>query len=87
MEMEAIKSELRNYIRENYRVPQDDPEFNDTVHLYDYGYIDSFGAVQLKMFVESKFSVAFSQTDLTTVPLNTIEQMADFVVKRNKGEA
>jgi acyl carrier protein len=86
MEMESIKSELRDYIREKYRVPQDDPDFNDTVHLYDYGYIDSFGSVQLKAFVESKYSVEFSQKDLTTVPLNTVEQMAGFVVKRKKGE-
>jgi acyl carrier protein len=86
MELEAIKSELRNYIRENYRVSNEDPDFNDTVHLYDYGYVDSFGSVQLKAFVESKFSVRFSQTDLTTIPLNTVEQMAGFVAKRKKGE-
>jgi acyl carrier protein len=86
MELETIKSELRNYIRENYRVSNDDPDFNDSVHLYDYGYVDSFGSVQLKSFVESKFSVQFSQKDLTTVPLNTVEQMASFVVKRKKGE-
>jgi acyl carrier protein len=86
MELETIKSELRNYIRENYRVSNDDPDFNDAVHLYDYGYVDSFGSVQLKLFVESKFSVQFSQKDLTTVPLNTVEQMAAFVVKRKKGE-
>ena len=86
MEMETIKSEIRNYIREKYHLSQDDPDFNDTVHLYDYGYVDSFGAVQLKMFVESKFSVQFSPSDLTTVPLNTVEQMADFVAKRTNGE-
>jgi len=86
MEMEAIKTELRNYIRENYRVPPDDPDFSDTVHLYDYGYVDSFGSVQLKSFVETKFSVQFTQKDLTTIPLNTVEQMAGFVVKRKKGE-
>jgi acyl carrier protein len=86
MELETIKAELRNYIREKYRVPQDDPDFNDSVHLYDYGFVDSFGSVQLKAFVESKFSVQFSQSDLTTIPLNTVEQMAGFVVKRKKGE-
>jgi acyl carrier protein len=86
MELETVKSELRNYIREQYRVPQDDPDFNDSVHLYDYGYVDSFGSVQLKAFVESKFAVQFSQSDLTTIPLNTVEQMAGFVVKRKKGE-
>ncbi len=87
MEMESIKSELRNYIREKYRVPQDDPDFNDTVHLYDYGAsTQGHCSVQLKAFVESKFAVQFSQKDLTTIPLNTVEQMAGFVVKRKKGE-
>ena len=86
MELETIKSELRSYIRENYRVSENDPDFNDTVHLYDYGYVDSFGSVQLKAFVESKYSFHFSQSDLTTVPLNTVEQMAIFVLKRKKGE-
>ena len=47
MEIEAIKTELRNYIRENYRVPPDDPDFSDSIHLYDYGFVDSFGSVQL----------------------------------------
>ena len=86
MELETIKTELRNYIRENYRVPQDDPDFSDTVHIYDYGFVDSFGSVQLKTFIESKYSVQLSQKDLTTIPLNTVEQMAGFVVKRKKGE-
>jgi len=84
--LENIKTELRNYIRENYRVPADDPDFSDTVHLYDYGYVDSFGSVQLKSFIESKFTLQFTQKDLTTLRLNTIEQMAGFVVKRKKGE-
>ena len=86
MEIETIKSELRNYIRENYRIPQDDPDFSDSVNIYDYGFVDSFGSVQLKTFVESKFAVQFSQKDLTTVPLNSVDQMATFVVKRKKGE-
>jgi len=86
MELDAIKSELKNYIRETYKIPVDDPDFNDSVHLYDYGYVDSFGSVQLKSYVESRFSVQFSQKDLTTVPLNSVEQMANFVVKRKKGE-
>jgi methoxymalonate biosynthesis acyl carrier protein len=87
MEREAIKTELRNHIREKYHVSPEDQDFNDNVHLYDYGYVDSFGAVQLKMFVESKFAIEFSPTDLTNVSLNSIDQMADFVVKRKKGEA
>jgi D-alanine--poly(phosphoribitol) ligase subunit 2 len=86
MELDTIKTELRNYIRENYRIPQDDPDFSDSVHVYDYGFVDSFGSVQLKTFIESKFSVQFSQKDLTTIPLNSVNQMADFVVKRKKGE-
>jgi acyl carrier protein len=86
MEIETIKSELRNYIREKYNVSPEDPDFSDTVHLYDYGYIDSFGSVQFKLFVESKFSIQFSPTDMTTIPMNSVKEMAEFVEKRKKGE-
>ena len=56
------------------------------VHLFDYGYIDSFGAVELTSFVENKFSIKISNSDLVIHPLNTINEIAEFVFKRRGGE-
>ena len=86
MELESIKTELRDHIRQQYRVAPDDPDFSDEVHLYDYGYIDSFGAVQLIAFLESRFSVKFTDSDLAGVPLRTVQEFASFIVRRKNGE-
>jgi acyl carrier protein len=85
MELDAIKSELRTYIRQQYRVAENDPDFSDEVHLYDYGYIDSFGAVQLISFLESRFALNFSPSDLATVPLRTVQEYASFIASRTNG--
>jgi D-alanine--poly(phosphoribitol) ligase subunit 2 len=87
MEMDDIKTKLRDYIRERYEVPEGDEDFTDDVHLFDYGYVDSFGAVDLIRFVESAFSVTVGQSDLVAYPLNTVNEISDFVAARIPGGA
>jgi len=86
MEIQGMMSGLRNYIKEHFNVPENDPDFNDDVHLFNYGYIDSFGAVELINFVENEFSINISESDLVMYPLNTIHEISDFAIKRKKGE-
>jgi D-alanine--poly(phosphoribitol) ligase subunit 2 len=86
MEIPEIKDTLRSFIVEKFGVPADDSEFNDDVHLFDYGYVDSFGAVELVSFVQQSFGVEVSQSDLVAYPMNTITEIATFVSLRKKGE-
>jgi acyl carrier protein len=87
MELSEIKTTLRDYIREHYNIPEGDADFNDDVHLFDYGYVDSFGAVDLIRFVESAFGVTIGQSDLIAYPLNTINEISDLVAARIPGGA
>lgn len=82
-----IMTELRTFVRANFKVPESDADFNDDVHLFDYGYIDSFGAVELNTFVEEEFAIKISQSDLIAYPLNTIREISTFIVGRVNGEA
>ena len=84
-EDEAMR-ELRGFIRERFGIPENDRNFNDDVHLFDYGYVDSFGAVALIAFVEQNFSIKMSQTDLVAFPMNTIREISSFATKRKAGE-
>ena len=86
METDEIMTELRSFIRHRFKVPDDDPDFTDDVHLFDYGYIDSFGAVELTTFVRTQFATEITESDLIAYPLNTVREIADFVSKRKKGE-
>jgi acyl carrier protein len=78
--------DLRKFIRTEYEVPANDGEFTDDVHLFDYGYVDSFGAVKLTAFVEKEFSVQVKPSDLIAYPMNTIREIASFVTRRRAGE-
>jgi acyl carrier protein len=82
----SIASTIRNYICERFQVPTGDADFSDDVHLFDYGYVDSFGAVDLTSFVESQFDVRISEGDMIIHPLNTVNEIATFVTRRRSGE-
>ncbi len=86
METLDIIPELRNYIRDHFKISSEDSDFNDDVHLFDYGYVDSFGAVDLASFVEERFLVRITESDMVVYPLNTIREIATFVSRRKKGE-
>lgn len=86
MQTAEIASGIRTYICERFYVPADDSDFTNDVHLFEYGYVDSYGAVDLTLFVETTFEVKISQSDKAVYPLNTINEISDFVAKRRNGE-
>jgi D-alanine--poly(phosphoribitol) ligase subunit 2 len=86
MEVEQIKPALRGYIRDLSKISPTDPDFTDEVHLFDYGYVDSLGALDLFRFVHQNFGVDVRETDLVTYPLNSIDKIAWFVSSRQRGE-
>jgi acyl carrier protein len=86
MELEEITKALRDYIVERYAIPAGDADFTDDVHLFDYGYVDSFGAVDLVSFVQQAFGITISQADLIGYAMNTINEIATFTSLRQRGE-
>lgn len=77
---------LRAFIREEFKVSQTDRDFNDDVHIFDYGYVDSFGAVSIITFVQNTFGVTISDQDLVIHPLNTIREISTLVHQRLGGK-
>jgi methoxymalonate biosynthesis acyl carrier protein len=86
METNEIASRLRTFIRDRFEIPEGDVQFTDDVDLFNYGYIDSFGAVDLHAFIENEFSLRLTAPDLVTFPLNTIREISAFLARREKGE-
>ena len=86
MTKEEMGGVLERFIRLQFDVKPDDPDFSKHVHLFDYGYIDSFGAVELTSFVERTFDIKINDSDLIVHPLNTIDEIISFVIKSKAGE-
>lgn len=79
MTLPEVMSELSQYIRREFKIKESDKDFGDDVHLFDYGYVDSFGAVSILTFVQDRFGVKISDADLTIHPLNTVREIATLV--------
>ncbi|MDF2667831.1 MAG: hypothetical protein K0R67_137 [Paenibacillus sp.] len=80
--MDTIMHELEQHIRTRYEVEEDDRDYTPDVHLFDYGYIDSIGATALIAHIEKTYSLQVTNQDLMLYSLNTIREIAEFIVKK-----
>lgn len=76
--MEEIIAKLETFIRELCEA-EDDPEFGLDINLFDTGFLDSVGAMDVIVFAEETFGVSISQRDLTLYPMNTVHEIAEVV--------
>lgn len=60
-------------------------ELADTADIFATGYVNSLFAVQLVMFVENRFGVPVSGTDLDIVNFRTIRAIEEFVKRKQNG--
>ena len=84
MDVDEVSSALCKFVRQQFGIPENDPDFNNEVDLFNYGYIDSFGAMELTSFIENQFCIRLTESDWVTFPLNTIQEIASFVSKRQE---
>lgn len=83
----TVAQQLDRFIRTKFEIAPDDPDFGNDVHLFDYGYVDSFGAQALIAFVENTFHIQINDDDLVKYPLNTVNEIARFIIKRQAARA
>lgn len=69
---------ISEYIRNQFEIG-DDPDFDNDVHLFNEGFVDSFGAVEIIHFVEETFNIKITQKDITLYPMNTVNEIAAVV--------
>lgn len=81
----TIRQAIDAFVRKRFDVAADDPDFTDDVHLFDYGYLDSFGAQELISHIEGTYKISISDDDLVKFPLNTLNEISKFIVDRQAG--
>ncbi len=73
-----VEAKIYEFIKEHFEIG-DDPDFTMDVHLFDAGFVDSLGAVEILDFAEKTFNVQITQKDITLYPMNTVEEIASVV--------
>ncbi|HSL20192.1 MAG TPA: acyl carrier protein [Vicinamibacterales bacterium] len=63
---------IEAFIRRHFHVIDGDPGFSRDAHLFEGGYVDSAGIVELLMFIESTFGVTFGDDQIFSDQFTTI---------------
>jgi acyl carrier protein len=79
--MSDVRGRIRAFIVSEFRVPDDDPQFTDEANLFENGYVDSMGLVELIAFIESTFHVKLSEGILFSEKFTNIDGMGEAVAE------
>ncbi|MEE1352181.1 MAG: acyl carrier protein [Clostridia bacterium] len=74
----TVAETISNFVAEKFEIG-DDPDFNNDVHLFNEGFVDSFGAVEIIHFIEETYGIEITQKDITLFPMNTVNEIAEVV--------
>ena len=74
-----VQDRIEKYVREQFRVSDTDPRFGVAVDLYERGYVDSVGVVELLTFIQEEFGVVVPETELVSDDFSNIAGIARIV--------
>ncbi len=77
-----IKTEVRQYIAENFLPNAPLETIDDAMPLISGGVIDSIGMIGLVSFLESRYEVEFMPREIDVHSLDTIEQIEKVMRKK-----
>lgn len=81
---EEIAVSLESFVREQFQVPEDDSFFTRELNLWEEGYIDSPGVIEVIAFLEETFSVTIPQETLFLPDFTCIRGMAKAISDLSK---
>jgi acyl carrier protein len=82
MNSHSIERRIDEFIRSNFSISPTDSGFGQEVDLFEGGYIDSVGVVELLEFLSSEFDVEIPDDDLLDDEFATVGGIVQ-IVSRN----
>lgn len=79
--MDEMKKAILDYVRKEYLEDDDDREVGTDTRLISGGIVDSFSMVSLKRFLEKKYSIRIPDADATPAAFDTVDRIAELVVR------
>lgn len=81
---EAIKSQVRTFIVENFLFGDDAYPLADELSLVESDLVDSTGILELVAFVEQTFGISLADADIVPDNLDSIARVANFVARKRE---
>jgi acyl carrier protein len=77
---EIAARDIERFIRERFQIADNEAGFTRRVNLWEEGYVDSLGVVEVIAFLEQRFRVALPEEVVFSPDFTTIDDIARFVV-------
>lgn len=78
-ESDPVLDVIEAFVREHFAIPSDDDYFNANINLWEEGYVDSTGVVELIAFLETEFSVEIPELHLFSPDFTRITGMTKII--------
>jgi acyl carrier protein len=81
MDHGEVAGRLESYVRRQFAVSPRDARFGRAAALFDLGYVDSVGVVELLSFVRESFGFDIPDDDLLSDDFSTLDGIARIVCR------
>lgn len=81
MNQAQIADRIEQYVRTQFRVAPGDARFSRSLALFEAGYVDSVGVVELLAFLSEEFAVNLPDDALLSDEFSTIDGIAAIICR------
>jgi acyl carrier protein len=81
-----LKTDLRQFILDNFLYGQDDIILGDDISFLEKGIIDSTGVLELVSFIEETYGISVDDEDLIPDNFDSLNKLSSFIAKKMAGK-
>jgi len=78
----SVRTELRQFIRDNFMIGRDPEELTDSGSLLEMGIIDSTGVLELVAFLEERYGIHVDDTELVPDNLDSLNNLEAYISRK-----
>jgi acyl carrier protein len=81
-----LKSDLRQFILDNFLYGQDDNILGDNISFLEKGIIDSTGVLELVSFIEETYGISVDDEDLIPDNFDSLNKLSSYIGQKIAGK-
>ena len=77
-----LSEKIREFVKKNLAVYEDDISLSDDDNIFELGYVDSPFAIQLICFLEEEFKISVGDNDLDIDNFTSVKRITEFMNRK-----
>ena len=77
---DVVARDIEQFIRERFQITDNDTGFSRRINLWEEGYVDSLGVIEVIAFLEQRFRVKLPDEVVFSPEFTTVDDIARFVI-------